>query len=481
MSFLAQGIELPFTNGFYRSRSLQASAQRCIGYYPAVHQAPCLSPETLYMTSGIYQALSELDGVTRGMHTVEDGTPYAVSGTKLYSINRIVNPDLTITWSSTEIGTIAGSDRVIMDSGRTGSSYELVIVVPGVSTYHYDVATNTLSALDGVTNFRSPAEDVCNVFGYFVFLESGTNNLFHSALRDAQTYNALARFDVTQAARLRGVINFRDQLFVFAGNKIIPFNFIGGANFVFQTQFNAVKPYGLRSLHAKSDIGSYLVFLGNPKNSEPAIYAYSGGEPQRISTEPIEEVLQNLTQTQLNNAYIDTYSQGGANFVFILAGDECFVYNLNTGRWHEQRSYINETSRRWRVNAVCQAYNVLLVGDFQSGLIGVLDTRTTTEYGVKIPRSFTLQPFDNKGKYIRVKDLMMFMDVGFDGSMTMEYSDDGGVTWPNNALDRSAGAIGEYGRTLRWDRLGTADAFRTLRFSTDTTAQCHVNKILALA
>jgi hypothetical protein len=432
------------------------------------------------MTSGIYQALSGLDGIARGMHTMDD-VAYAVCGTKLYSINQTINPDLSVTWSSIEIGTIAGSERVIMSSGKTGSSYEMVIVVPGVSTYHYDLATDTLSTLDGVSNFLTPAIDVCNVYGYFVFVQEGTNELFHSALRDAETYNALATFTVTQASSLQGVINFRDQLFVFAGDKLIPFNFIGGSNFVFQSQFNAVKPFGLRSLHAKSDIGSYLVFLGNRRNAEPCIYAYSGSEPQRISTEPIEEVLQNLTQTQLNDAWIETYSHGGADFVFIMVGDETFIYNLVTGRWHEQRSYINETSRRWRVNAVCQAYNVILVGDFQSGLIGVLDTRTTTEYGVKIPRSFTLQPFDNKGKYIRVKGIMIFMDVGFGGSMTMEYSDDGGVTWPNNALVRDAGAIGEYGRTFRWDRLGTADAFRTLRFSTDTTAQCHVNKILAIA
>ena len=480
MSFLSDAIELPITNGFYESRSLQLSAQRCVNYFPVVHEQPCLSTQSLYMTPGIESLIQGLDGICRGIHEM-NGKPYAVCGEKLYRIDLTVNPDLSETWAAVDLGTVSGSEPVIMSSGKTGNTFELVIVNPGVSIYHYIISTGTLSALDGVANFLSPAVDVCNVFGFFVFLQEGTNTIFHSNEKDAQTYNALDFFTVTQASEIVGLINFRENLFVFGSYKIIPFTYAGGSNFAFQSQFNAVKPYGLRGVYAKADLGSYLCFLGNRRNAEPSVFVYSGGEPQRISTEAIDKKLQALTVQELNNAQVGTYSQAGADFVYIIAGNESYFYNLGNGKWNEQRSYISSELKRWRVSAICQAYNYLLVGDFQSGLIGRLDTDITTEYSAPIPRHFITQAFDNKGKAIQVKDLLMFMDSGFGGSITLEWSDDGGVTWTTNAIERDAGATGEYGKMVTWNRMGSAPYFRALRFGTSTESKCNINKLYVKA
>jgi hypothetical protein len=363
-----------------------------------------------------------------------------------------------------------------MSAGKTGSDYELVIVDPGVSTYHYDLATNSLTSLDGLSNFLTPAIDVCNVFGYFVFLQEGTNTLFHSNLRDAQTYSALDFFTVTQAETLKGIINFRDQLFVFSEFKIIPFNHTGRSGFAFDAQFNAVKPYGLRSLHGKSDLGSYLCFLGNRRNAEPGVFVYTGGEPQKISTTPVDKAIQNLTTQEVDNAFILTWSQSGGDFFSVTAGNLCLVYNFRSGRWSENRSYINGVDFRWRVNSIVQAFNVIIVGDSDGGSVGILNDDLSQEYGSPILRYVTIQPYDAKGKFFNIKSIIVIAD--HPGEFTLEVSRDG-ITWPDPAIERTTEA-GEYGKVYRWDRLGEIPFLGTMRISTASTSKSNINKVVAL-
>jgi len=205
---------------------------------------------------------------------------------------------------------------------------------------------------------------------------------------------------------------------------------------------------------------------------------FRSGAPTKISSDTIDYLLQNLTATELDNAFMLKHSQNGGEFVVLIAGDECIVYDLATGRWHERKSMIGDQEKRWRVNAIVQAYNKIFVWDFQDSRVGILDDQIRTEYGNSVHRYFSTQTIDNKGKYIQVKELLLVADAGFDGVFTMEYSDDGGITW-SQPTTRSAGAIGEYGRLIAWERLGTASFGRCVRHGTSTTSQCNVNKLIA--
>lgn len=476
MALQHPGIELPFTSGFYQSRSSQQSLQRCINYYPVIHQAPTLSPHSLYMTSGIKAVIDGLDGVCRGAHEM-NGVAYVVCGESLYRIDRTLDSSGNEQFSSTEVGSVPGSNRVVMASGKGPSSgeFHLVVVVPGQTAIYYST-TGFSAGLDTVTNFHSPVVDVVNINGLFLFLNE-ENVLFHSNLNNATVYNALDTFTITETKTAIAILLYRGQVFVFGDNEIIPFNYIGGDLFALLPQPNAAKPYGIRNVYGKATLKRNMIFLGAGKNSEPSIYLYSGGEPQRISTEVIEYELQGLSIEHLDTAFIDTYSHAGGEFAFITAGDLCFVYNFTTGLWHENRSFVNGVNSRWRVNALCYVYNRILVGDAVDGRIGSLDLLTNTEYSGEIHRSFSLQAFDNKGKALRVKAILLAMDAGFGGQVAMDFTDDG-FNWSNSMI-KSAGATGEYGRTVRWDTLGSASFFRSLRFGTSTTSNCNINKIIA--
>jgi hypothetical protein len=475
MALQHTGIELPFTNGFYQSRSRQQSIASCINYYPVTHKQPCMSPESLYMTSGIRSAATELNGICRAAIEAK-GKAYMVMGENLY----LINEDETIT--------VLGSGAPISGSSRLRMDYitdefglvEIIIVDPGVATYQWRESVDILGSIDDASspnaNFPGRAVDVV-ALNRIIYLLSDNNVLFHSNVRDSSTYNALDQFTVDDTNTAIGIQKYRGQIFVFGDKEIIPFNYIGGALFTLAPQPNAVKPYGLRGLHAKADLGKYMCFLGSRNNSESSIYVYTGGEPQKISTEVIDYELQKLTPTDLDNAFISFYSQGGGDFMFITTGDKCFLFNFESGKWHEQRSFINGVNQRWRVNAVCEAYNKILIGDGLDSNVGVLDIDERQEFGNNIHRSFSLQAFDNKGKALSVKSIILAMDAGFNGEVALDWSDDG-FNW-ENSLVRSAGNIGQYGRTVRWNTLGSTSFFRVLRFGTSSPVDCNINKIIA--
>ncbi len=476
MSLLREGVEIPFTNGFYQSRSFGLSSQQCINYRPNIAPTGALSPVSLYQTEGITSILPSPGTVTcRGSHTM-NSIPYEVSGTTLYRIDRTVNPDLTETYTRVSLGTIAGSGRVIMASIWSGTGYELAIVVPGQYAYYYTEAGGVIGNLIGLPNFANTVDDVVSINGFCVFLETGTNRVFHSNLNDIATYNALDFELITRSPKVIGLIEFRGQVFIMGENEILPYTYIGGANFVLQYQPNSAIPSGLSSLHAKAKTRQSFCYLGGGENETPAVWLSTGTYPQRISNDAIEYLIRDINT--LDQAYIMYFAIDGGEFIALKVGTYCFVYDLVTGRWHQRRSKSGDTQIPWRVSSITKAYGKLIVGDAIDGRTGYL-SNSNTEYDQNIQRSFILQPFDNKGRHVSLKSIVLAMDTGYDGEMVLDWSDDDGNTW-SEGLSVGAGGIGDYGRHTRWDRLGSSGFSRALRFGTSSNAKVNVNKVIAL-
>jgi len=475
MSLLRQGVELPFTFGFFQSRSPQLAAMQCINYRPNISTVGALSQENLYQTEGVSEVIAGSGGVScRGIHRM-NSIAYIVLGTKLYRIDRVVNPDKTKTYSRTELGDIEGSGRVSMASIWSGTGYELAIVVKGQYAYYYTEAGGVVSNLIGLTNFPSPVDDVVSLNGFMVFLQTGTNTVFHSNLNDVATYNALDFELITRSPKVIGLVEFRGQLYVMGENQMLPYTFIGGANFVFQYQPNSTIPSGLVSPQSKVTIRQSICYLGGGENESLAVWLTAGGAPTKISTEAIEYLITQSLSPE--DAFLFAFSINGGEYIALRIDSYCFLYDLITGRWHQRRSNISDVSIPWRVNHVLNVYGELIVGDSASGAIGTLDN-STTEFSQPIHRQFVLQPFDNKGKHVPLKSVVVAMDSGYDGDMVLSWSDDG-HTW-SDGLQLGAGGVGDYGRHVRWDRLGSASFSRMLRFGTSTTAECNVNKVIAV-
>ncbi len=475
-------MPLPFTGGFYKSRSKPLSSQGLVNWYVNVLDSAGLSEANLYATAGLRQAIAEVGGINRGAWVMND-IPYFVNGNTLFKMNRVVSSAGDITYTSTSIATINGSGRVIMDNVKL----QLCIVVPGVEAGIYTEGGSFVAITD--PNFAGPVDDVVAIDSVFVFITTGTNVVFHSAINNGLSYNALDNYPVNQMDFAVGLMAYKNILYVMGQDLTVQFTNVGGNPFLFNPLPNSVIATGLRSKHLKTPFLDSIVWLGAGLNASISVWLYSGGAPRNISTEPIDFLLQNATDEEMESAFMLRHSENGADFIVLSFGNYCLEYNLaasarlQTPIWQERRSTVSVNgslaNSPWRVKSIVQAYNRVFVGDAVDGRIGEMVDSIGNEYGNKILRSWDSMPMSVMGIKGKVKAFEVFTDVGIadDDVMNLSWSNDGGFTFENK-LSRSLGAIGEYGRRVFWSRLGQVSIARQWRLEYSGPYPRGINKIM---
>ena len=456
---------LPITSGFYVSPSLPLSAQECLNWYPNISEAPALSPENLFGTPGMVELVSSgtVEEQNRGMHEMA-GIAYAVNGQVLYKIVETITLGVA-SYSLTSLGTITGTAKVSMADNGT----QLMVLVPGGDGFIYNHVTDTFAQITD-TDFDANGNPQFVVFvdSYFV-CTTDTKKFICSAPNDGLSYNALdfgtaeSDPDVTVAP-----IVFKNQLFISGSQTIEAFQNVGGTDFPFQRsglylQKGVYSPYSL--INAQDT----FVWVGGGDNEGPSIWALAGNDTAKISSTPIDNILQGLTLSQLQSIYAWAYSQNGAYFIGFTLPDTTLVFDMASKRWHERRSLIDDDLSQYRVTAICKAYNQILCGDFIDGRIGRIDPLVYTEYGNTIIRRVATQPFQNNLKSIFVPSIELTVESGVgnedveDPVITMERSKDG-KTWSDSRA-RAIGKIGEYNRRAIWRRNGRVSRFEIFRFT----------------
>ena len=456
---------LPITNGFYVSPSLPLSAQECLNWYPNISEAPALSAENLYGTPGLVELVSSgtVEEQNRGMHEMA-GIAYTVNGDTLYKIVETITLGVA-SYSLTSLGTITGTARVSMADNGT----QLMVLVPGGDGFIYNHVTDTFAQITD-TDFDANGNPQFVVFvdSYFV-CTTDTKKFICSAPNDGLSYNALdfgtaeSDPDVTVAP-----IVFKNQLFISGSQTIEAFQNVGGTDFPFQRtglflQKGVYSPYSL--INAQDT----FVFVGGGENEGPSIWALSGNDTAKISTTPIDNLLQDLTLSQLESIYAWAYSQNGAYFIGFTLPATTIVFDLTSKRWHERRSLLDDELSQYRITAICKAYNQILCGDFIDGRIGRIDPLVYTEYGNTIIRRVATQPFQNNLKAIFVPSIELTVESGVgntavtDPVITMDRSKDG-KTW-SDSRSRAIGKIGEYNKRAIWRKNGRVSRFEIFRFT----------------
>lgn len=456
---------LPIANGFYVSKSLPLSAQECLNWYPNIPQAPALNQETLFGTPGLIQLATSgsVLNSNRGIHEM-DGIPYLVNGSKLYKLDETIVGD-EASYSLFEIGTISGSGRVSMADNGT----QLMILVPGGDGYIYNKTSATLVQItDADFTANGDPQYVVFVDSYFV-CTTDTKKFICSAPNDGTSWYALdygtaeSDPDVTVAP-----IVFKNQLFISGSQTIEAFQNIGGADFPFQRTGLFIQK-GVAAPNSIIVAQSTFMWIGGGENEGPAIWMLNGNDAQKVSTTPIDGILQDLTLAQLQAIYAWAYSQDGAYFVGFALPQTTLVYDVITGRWHERKSLIDGELTSCRISGICKAYNKIICGDIIDGRVGSIDLSVFTEYGGTIIRRVATQPFQNMMKSILVPSIELTVESGVGNSssenpqITLERSDNG-KTW-SDPRTRAIGKIGEFSRRAIWRRNGSVSRFEVFRFT----------------
>lgn len=458
-------IVLPIANGFYVSPSLPISAQECTNFYPNINEVPALSQETLFGTAGLEQVATTgtVQNQNRGSHEM-NGVPYFVNGTTFYSLVETIVNGVTV-YTLTSYGTVAGTARVSMADNGT----QLMILVPSGAGYIFTHTANTfvtITDVDFVAN--GLPQFVVFIDSYFV-VTTNTKKFICSAPNNGISWNALdygtAESDPDDTV---APVVFKNQLFISGSETIEAFQNIGGTDFPFQRtglflQKGVYAPYSL------INVQDSFMFIGGGSNESPAVWALSGNSTVKVSTIPIDSILQELSSDQLAAVFSWTYAQNGAYFVGFTLPTTTFVYDLTSKRWHERKSVVSGQLGAFRVASMVQAYNHVLCGDSIDGRIGLLDPSYYSEYGADIIRTVATQPFQNTMNSFFVPSIELTVESGVgnttvvDPQISMERSRDG-KTW-SDPRSRSIGKVGEYDLRPVWRRNGYVNRFEIFRFT----------------
>jgi hypothetical protein len=201
-----------------------------------------------------------------------------------------------------------------------------------------------------------------------------------------------------------------------------------------------------------------------------------GYQAQRISTPAIESVIRGMAATDILKARSWVYQQGGHLFycLNLPTTGSTWVYDVNTGLWHE-RTYLNISSiERHRADCHAVAFGENIVGDYVNGKIYALDPSKYTDDGISIVRERTAPHITKELKNIFHSRFQLDMETGVgteaigQGSnpkAMIQYSDDGGHSWSNERW-AGIGALGERKTRVIWRRLGaTIDRVYRIRIS----------------
>lgn len=482
------GQPIPIANGFYVSNALPISAQRCVNFIPNVPETDTITEANLFSAPGLMQILSVSDIKNcRGAH-VMDEIPYFVIGQTLYRLNRAVAGDGTETFTTSNLGTIAGSERVTMADNGT----ELCVCAhPDVDTtgksYIFTASPDTLTEITDA-NFDGPAESVQYVDGLFVFTKANGKKFFNSPVSSGLgPYDALD-FSTASADpdQIRAQAVYNNQLYIFGSETIEIFQNTGRSPAPFQRVAGAVIQLGISAPMSIQLFSDALFFIGNSANETPSVWAVAGGRKTKISTHAIDNELAKLTASEIESIYSWKYGELGNYFYSFTTPATTFVFDSATKRWHERQSIVTQGLTKYRVSHMITAYGRILVGDSFDGRIGELQSDLYTEYNNLVKRFITTRPFDNNGDPLFIamieavcesgvgltSDVTVYSGVdetgapmpvtgGSDPQITLAWSDDGGRTFVGY-LNRSLGKIGEYKRRQQWRKVGRFPRSRVL-------------------
>src|SRR3974390_3273247 len=151
-------MRLPLIGGSYTTRSIIASAQRCINYYPELNPRGNYVPLTHYQRPGLRFLTKIGTGPMRCLYRASNGIGYTVSGDGVYLLDHSFN--------GTPLGTIASSTgQVSMQDNGTD-----IMLVDGTMTgYRINMGTNNIYTISDSTSTFLGADQVQYVDTFLIW------------------------------------------------------------------------------------------------------------------------------------------------------------------------------------------------------------------------------------------------------------------------------------------------------------------------
>jgi hypothetical protein len=432
----------------YQERSLPFDAQRTINLYPVLDKQG-KEVSALFGTPGLTSFATCGSGPVRGVFNASNGRAFVVSNSGLY--------ELTSTGTATLMGTLNTSSGIVsMDENGLQLG-----ICDGVSVYMFTYLTNAFAQ---VTDADLPLSGTLTVIdGYFIVTKNGSGAFYISKLYDGFTWAALdfATAESSPDDLLR-VYNAVGQLWLLGSKTTEIWTNTGASAFPFARISGAKMEVGILAPHTAIAVDNSIFWVGRDNIGSGIVYRAQGFAPSRISTSPIEQMIQAAPSPSTLRAY--TYQQDGHTFYVITGGgmNTTLVYDISTGQWHE-RAYLNASGAFEAHLGACGmfAFSQQLVGSRVNGKVYTVSLSVYSDDGSPMASERTFTHLSKEDMRVKFNSLQIDMETGVgnqsapgnDPQITLWISRDGARTWSNGYMT-SFGKVGKYLTRAIWRRLG---------------------------
>lgn len=392
-------MKIGLVGSSYQERSLPFDAQRTVNLYP-VMDPQGKEVAALYGTPGLKSFATCGVGPVRGEFAANNGRAFVVSHDGLYEITS--TGGVTLRGSLSSISGIVSMDE---------NGVQLAIC-DGVSVYIFTYSTNVFVK---VTDADLPsAGTITFIDGYFVINKNGSGEFYISSLYDGTAWAPLdfATAESSPDDLLR-VINAIGQLWLFGSKTTEIWTDNGNAAFPFAKISGAKMETGILAPHSAVAVDNSIFWIGRDSYGKGIVYRAQGFSPQRISTSPVERVIQAAPTPDTLRAY--TYQEDGHPFYVITGGglSTTWTYDILTQQWHE-RAYLNPLGVFEQHLGACGmfAFDKQLIGSRVNGNIYIMSQDYYSDDGQALKAQRTFTHLSDEGKRMKTKQLQVDFEMG---------------------------------------------------------------------
>lgn len=374
-------------------------------------------------------------------------------------------------------------------SSIAASSVEL-FVGNNIYGYIWNYITTTFSTISsaGWPPNGQGVISVTQIDGYFIALATN-NSIGSSNLNDGLTWNAL-NFALINSAdtAIRIITDGHNLLWIFCDEHVEVWSDQSiSPGFPFAPISGAKMQVGCRSALSVCLLDNTLFWVGSDTRGISGIYRANGFSPERISTPAIDLLLSNVSANALKNSEGMTYYENGHAFyqLTIQFTTICICYDVSTGQWHDRSRYhagafAAHAAVRHTYN---EDWNLHIAAGLTTDSIYQQSTSILTDDGDSIYRYRTAPVIWDSGLTMKFAQFLLDAEVGVGvpgggpASVSLAFSNDGGVTW-SGEIPASLGGFGDTFTRVQWTMLGSARK-RCFRISqTDPVASYWVGAYL---
>lgn len=396
-------------------------------------------------------AVSEHNSM-RGMH-FHNGILYIAQAERLSKVEVVLGA-----YVISDIGALPGTKRVTFARNNKAPVPDILCVTENDV---YVITSGSPPASLGDGDLPQPLT-VCFLAGYFIFaIRDG--RVFFSGLNDT-TISALDFGKAeSRPGGIYGAYPYGELLLLCGPSFIEVWQNAGNAT---GSPFSraAVIPRGIASTFAIAgfeDGFSTIAFVGD----DNGVYLLSGGySPSKVSTPDLDRLIEAVSDKATLDVTVSITS--GHHWISVSGPTFSWVYEVQTGLWHERQSY---EAPNWRAVCSAMAFGGWVMGDRYTGQVWMLDANKAREGAEPLIVSYISQPasgFPNRVAIPRA-DFDFIVGQGLvsgeepietDPVVLISWSDNGGMSF-GVPVKRSLGAMAKFQSRVTVNRTGMAGPY----------------------